>query len=209
MEGMTQLVPLSVATPPDVAMVSESGESPTALSSPRCDTEDKESSEEMATGVSSEYEQSAAAALLGLHTAMPSSPDDDGGDEDQPQINLFGAEAAGHLWDCAAAAAAAGQDAYSPDSPKAFRRNFGYDTPGYPSPKRMRTPKDGAPPPGTSRFRCKFPGCRKLYASTDAVRKHCRKRHLEWLRQIDRFSAHERGMPKPALYCVWGDDDDV
>ena len=65
----------------------------------------------------------------------------------------------------------------------------------------------GAPPPGTSRFRCKYPGCRKLYASTDAVRKHCRKRHLEWLRQIDRFSAHERGTPKPALYCVWGDDE--
>ena len=39
------------------------------------------------------------------------------------------------------------------------------------------------------------------------VRKHCRQRHLEWLRQIDRYSAHERGTPKPALYCVWGDDD--
>jgi hypothetical protein len=72
---------------------------------------------------------------------------------------------------------------------------------------RVSRPLAGAPPPGTSRFRCKFPGCSKLYASTDAVRKHCRKRHLEWLRQIDRYSAHERGTPKPALYCVWGDEE--
>ena len=138
--------------------------------------------------------------------------------------------------------------------------------PSVPVAAAPRAPKDGAPPPGTSRFRCKFPGCHKLYASTDAVRKHCRKRHLEWLRQIDRYSTHEvnitrrenpappcllpccatplfkpaalptvrsrrfrlfpspppstlargpislspkrqRGTPKPALYCVWGDDE--
>ena len=66
----------------------------------------------------------------------------------------------------------------------------------------------GAPPPGTTRFRCRFPGCKKLYASTDAVRKHCRKRHLEWLRRIDMVSAHDRGMPKPALYCVWGAEEE-
>ena len=40
------------------------------------------------------------------------------------------------------------------------------------------------------------------------MRKHCRKRHLEWLRRIDLVSAHERGLPKPALYCVWGDEED-
>lgn len=80
-----------------------------------------------------------------------------------------------------------------------------------PSPDRARarlSQRAGAPPPGTSRFRCRFPGCKKLYASTDAVRKHCRKRHLEWLRRIDLVSAHERGLPKPALYCVWGDEED-
>jgi hypothetical protein len=31
---------------------------------------------------------------------------------------------------------------------------------------------------------------------------------LEWLRRIDLVSAHERGLPKPALYCVWGDEED-
>ena len=36
----------------------------------------------------------------------------------------------------------------------------------------------------------------------------CRKRHLDWLRRIDLMSAHERGLPKPALYCMWGDEDE-
>ena len=40
---------------------------------------------------------------------------------------------------------------------------------------------------------CKFPGCAKGYASTDAVRKHCRQRHLEWLRAL--------GHGSPELYC--------
>ena len=35
---------------------------------------------------------------------------------------------------------------------------------------------------GGARFYCRFPKCGKGYASTDAVRKHCRQRHLEWLR---------------------------
>jgi len=159
---------------------------------------------------SSGEEQSAAAALLGLHSAWPSSPDDESRDGDSQDHPDLGFDAAADLWDAAAAAAAGHDDSVEPYSPKNLRFHLDYDTPpGYPSPKRMRAPKDGAPPPGTSRFRCKFPGCRKLYASTDAVRKHCRKRHLEWLRQIDRYSAHERGMPKPALYCVWGDDEDM
>lgn len=46
------------------------------------------------------------------------------------------------------------------------------------------------------RFFCKFPRCGKGYASTDAVRKHCRQRHLEWLRRL--------GHGCPALYCRWG-----
>jgi len=69
---------------------------------------------------------------------------------------------------------------------------------------RARNGKDGAPPPGSCRFQCRYPGCSKLYASTDAVRKHCRKRHFDWLRRLDQLAAHERQMPKPALYCRWG-----
>lgn len=48
-----------------------------------------------------------------------------------------------------------------------------------------------------SRFFCKFPRCGKAYASTDAVRKHCRQRHLDWLRRL--------GHGCPALYCRWED----
>ena len=41
---------------------------------------------------------------------------------------------------------------------------------------------------------CKFSGCGKSYASTDAVRKHCRKQHGEWL-----VSLGNQGMTE--LYC--------
>lgn len=74
-----------------------------------------------------------------------------------------------------------------------------------PDMRRSRFGRDGAPPAGTCRFRCRFPGCSKLYASTDAVRKHCRKRHGEWLKKLDIIATQERQLPKPALYCVWGD----
>jgi len=47
------------------------------------------------------------------------------------------------------------------------------------------------------RYFCKYPECGKGYASTDAVRKHCRQRHLEWLRRL--------GHGCPALYCSWGE----
>lgn len=50
---------------------------------------------------------------------------------------------------------------------------------------------------GESRFFCRYPSCGKGYASTDAVRKHCRQRHLEWLRRL--------GHGCPALYCRWGE----
>ena len=52
-------------------------------------------------------------------------------------------------------------------------------------------------PETASRFFCKFPKCGKAYASTDAVRKHCRQRHLDWLRRL--------GHGCPALYCRWED----
>ena len=46
-----------------------------------------------------------------------------------------------------------------------------------------------------SQFTCKHPGCGKLYGCPDAVRKHCRKAHYEWLRSL--------GPVGPAGYCSW------
>jgi len=54
---------------------------------------------------------------------------------------------------------------------------------------------------GEPRFFCRHPGCGKGYASTDAVRKHCRQRHLEWLRAL--------GHGAPSLYCSWVGDDGI
>ena len=36
----------------------------------------------------------------------------------------------------------------------------------------------------TTRFQCKFPDCGRDYASRDAVRKHCRIRHLQWCARL-------------------------
>ncbi|EOD06766.1 hypothetical protein EMIHUDRAFT_453396 [Emiliania huxleyi CCMP1516] len=58
------------------------------------------------------------------------------------------------------------------DSPRVVRRKLG----------------DGGFAPG-ARFQCRYPGCGKFYASTDAVRKHCRKRHNEWLGQLDQVTS--------------------
>jgi len=44
-------------------------------------------------------------------------------------------------------------------------------------------------------YTCKFPGCDRQYASTDGVRKHCRKSHPDWLREVD--------AEKAALGCRW------
>eukprot|EP00964_Phaeocystis_antarctica_P123502 scaffold87169_cov36-Phaeocystis_antarctica.AAC.1 len=38
---------------------------------------------------------------------------------------------------------------------------------------------------GKVSFRCRFPGCEKTYASRDAVRKHCKTSHLQWLRSCE------------------------
>ena len=46
-----------------------------------------------------------------------------------------------------------------------------------------------------SQFTCKHPGCGKLYGCPDAVRKHCRKAHYDWLRSL--------GHVGPAGYCSW------
>ena len=262
---------LEVETPPDLSEEATGGAelagSPReALSSRSESADEKETSGHTATA----YEQSAVAALLGLGAAWPPSPDEDSSGE-SPTFSTTSPHGI-RPWDLGPGERGYGSNTEdSPttayNSPRSWRPSMGYDTPMHPSPKRARAPKDGAPPPGTSRFRCKFPGCRKLYASTDAVRKHCRKRHLEWLRQIDRYSTHEvnitrrenpappcllpccatplfkpaalptvrsrrfrlfpslppsivgswphlslspkrqRGTPKPALYCVWGDDE--
>jgi len=83
-----------------------------------------------------------------------------------------------------------------------------FPTPPNPARKRKAAQSlDGEvekPPPmpkvdGEPRFFCKYDGCGKGYASTDAVRKHCRQRHLEWLRAL--------GHGAPSLYCSWTCDD--
>ena len=50
-----------------------------------------------------------------------------------------------------------------------------------------------------SHFFCKHPGCHKAYGCPDAVRKHCRKKHYEWLRRLDNAG--------PAGYCRWEQSD--
>ena len=46
-----------------------------------------------------------------------------------------------------------------------------------------------------STFYCKHPGCDKSYGCPDAVRKHCRKQHNDWLRSL--------GNVGPTSYCWW------
>ena len=65
-------------------------------------------------------------------------------------------------------------------------------------PATLVNSKQGISKEGAARFYCRFPKCGKGYASTDAVRKHCRQRHLEWLRRL--------GHGCPALYCRWSAD---
>ena len=47
-----------------------------------------------------------------------------------------------------------------------------------------------------SHFYCKHPDCGKSYGCPDAVRKHCRKKHPEWLRRLGASTG-------PAGYCRW------
>ena len=46
-----------------------------------------------------------------------------------------------------------------------------------------------------SQFTCRHPGCGKSYGCPDAVRKHCRKQHADWLKGL--------GHVGPAGYCSW------
>ena len=46
-----------------------------------------------------------------------------------------------------------------------------------------------------TQFVCRHPGCGKAYGCPDAVRKHCRKEHSDWLRQRPNLG--------PEGYCSW------
>ena len=37
-------------------------------------------------------------------------------------------------------------------------------------------------------YTCRFTGCGKVYSSSDGVRKHCRKHHPEWLKEVEKSS---------------------
>lgn len=61
-----------------------------------------------------------------------------------------------------------------------------------------------APACGT-RYRCGYPCCTKRYASTDGVRKHARKMHPDWLREVDEQSQTRDAKVygnKPSTYCI-------
>jgi len=139
----------------------------------------------------SDFEHSAATALLGLFASAPRAS--------APIIPQL--EKRKHDPQPSGGSA---QLAPSSAQPGGWEGDAGSSGSSSPKVARRAGAKDGAPPPGSCRFQCRYPGCSKLYASTDAVRKHCRKRHYDWLRRLDQLAAHERQMPKPALYCRWG-----
>lgn len=47
-----------------------------------------------------------------------------------------------------------------------------------------------------SHFYCRHPECGKSYGCPDAVRKHCRKKHSDWLKKLGAASG-------PSGYCRW------
>jgi len=51
-------------------------------------------------------------------------------------------------------------------------------------------------------FFCRFPNCSKGYASTDGVRKHCRKHHPEWLADLDEATKESNMKHSAASYCT-------
>ena len=51
-------------------------------------------------------------------------------------------------------------------------------------------------------FFCRFPGCPRLYCSTDGVRKHARKSHRTWLEALDsEMDPITRGRKRSEQYC--------
>lgn len=66
---------------------------------------------------------------------------------------------------------------------------------------RARVKQKARMAPAECRFQCLYPGCEKLYASRDAVRKHCRTCHLNWLLRLDRLAYYQRNVPRPSNVC--------
>ena len=57
---------------------------------------------------------------------------------------------------------------------------------------------------GNPAFRCRYPGCEKTYASRDAVRRHARLKHLQWLRSCgsEHSAAGQRLAASAAVYAA-------
>jgi hypothetical protein len=51
-------------------------------------------------------------------------------------------------------------------------------------------------------FDCRHPGCGKTFHSSDAVRKHARKQHVNWLRRIDEEASLTRLMHRTEQYSA-------
>ena len=72
--------------------------------------------------------------------------------------------------------------------------------PSAPRSERRHSPSSGAlkrrgVADRATQFTCRHLGCGKAYGCPDAVRKHCRKAHQDWLRSL--------GHVGPADYCSW------
>ena len=48
---------------------------------------------------------------------------------------------------------------------------------------------------------CAFPNCRRRYSNADHVRKHCRKKHGKWLKDVD-AALRQQGKRDASSYCV-------
>ena len=51
-------------------------------------------------------------------------------------------------------------------------------------------------------YDCRHPGCGKTFHSSDAVRKHARKQHVNWLRRIDEEASLTRLMHRTEQYSA-------
>ena len=134
------------------------------------------------------------AQMQGSEEAAPSSPPDDtsllaDGDDEEDEEGEEGEEEGDGEEDgvLALLALSGGRPAADRPAPRRAKRASSSATAG---PLKRRGVADRA-----SQFTCKHPGCGKLYGCPDAVRKHCRKAHYDWLRSL--------GPVGPAGYCSW------
>merc|ERR1719378_472824 len=49
-------------------------------------------------------------------------------------------------------------------------------------------------------LRCAYPGCARMYASRDAVRKHCRLQHHQWLKRLDTMAVEAKQLEEAQPY---------